>query len=388
MGDVQVTRTETGWIFTKTIGDKKTEVQFTDENKNGKIDAADKKVVISMDAGDFTTEEFATAANSIFKQEKSEETVGDWYKRKATQEQEEARAEAFEARQRAIRRRELEARNAQLDKAKKKNTFWGKVGNIGTAVMGGLGALAGFGFGFAGWQYNGNNWNDFNVRMFSGSTNMLENMSTYMSSQYGNYANVNSWVGDSQVYTPDANYFSNLAQQQADYMSAQKRQYEDYMSTLQETQRIQQEAQAAKATQAKAKSVYEAAMEDNAIIAPSNKAKIDAIYSPSKKPGDYTEEDKAIIEHIATYPNIPYEAMDKDDSLKNGKLNKQLAAVINELINNYKSAKTQDDKDKIISAENVKTLNDILPKATQGKLTEEDIKKIDAIIKQPVKKQS
>lgn len=383
--NISITATATGWIISKDVDGKKVTMTVTDKNKNGQLDSTD---ICKTEGGTFTTEELTYAKKSIFKQGKSETTVGDYLNEQATTEQEEARAEAFERQQRARRRAELEYRNAQLDKANKKNSFWGKVGNIGTAVLGGLGALAGFGFGFTGWQYNGGNWNDFGVRSFAGNSQMLEGMSSFMTGKYGNYTNANSWLGDTQAYMPDSNYFANLAQQQAEYMERQKEQYDEYMETLRETQAQQQREKAAKATQERAKKVYEEATDENAIIDPKNKAKIDAIYSPSKKPEDYTEEDKAIIDHIATYPNIPYEAMDKDDSLENGKLNKQLAGAINELINNYKSAKTQDEKDKVISQENINTLKNILPKASQGTLTAEDIKKIDAIIKQPVKKQS
>ena len=94
---VQITTTENGWIFSKTVGGKTTSVQYTDENKNGKVDAKDTKVVLSMDAGDFSIEEFNAANKSIAEElSKKGETVGDWYNRKATEEQEEARAEAFD----------------------------------------------------------------------------------------------------------------------------------------------------------------------------------------------------------------------------------------------------------------------------------------------------
>lgn len=387
MSDIQVTKTDTGWIFSKTNGDQKTEVLYTDVNKNGKLDAADKKTVISSGAGDFTTQEFSAAVKSIFEQEQTEESVGDWYKRKITEEQEEARAEAFERKQRAQKRRELEYKNAQLDKVNKKNTFWGKVGNIGTAILGGLGALAGFGFGFTGWQYNGGCWNDLSLRCFSSATQGLEGMSSYMKNQYSGYTNANSWLDNAQTYTGGSDYFSNLAQQQSEFLANQKQQYEDYMATIQETQAQQQRENAAKAAQAHAKAVYAAANEDGAIISDVNKAKINEIYAPSKNPEDYNESDNVIINHIAAYPNIPYDAVDKNNSLENGKLNTQLGSAINDLINDYQEA-ADEDKEKVMSQENYNTLNSLLQKARNGQLTKDDITKLDNIIKNPTKKQS
>lgn len=387
--NVTITTTETGWILSKEVDGKKVTMNVTDKNKNGQIDSSD---ACETKNGNFSAAEIAQARKSIFEQGKKETTVGDYLKEQATIEQEEQRAEAFEQRQRAQRRRELEYRNAQLDRTQKKKSFWGTVGNIGTAVLGGLGAIAGFGFGFGSnsWQYNGGSWNDFGVRMFASGTQGLEGLSTFMNGQYSQYGNANSWMNTGngeQSYMPNGSSFAELAQMQADYMNQQKEQHQQYMESLNEATAKQKANQEAQETAKAAKELYEQSTKEGAAISPSNKAKINEIYQPSKKAEDYTAEEKAIIDTIAQYPEIPYEAIDKDDTLDNGKLTKKLAEDINELVSDYNVAK-DDKKEEILSKENYTTLKGILEKAKNGKLTEQDIASINTILKDPIKKQS
>ena len=145
----------------------------------------------------------------------------------------------------------------------------------------------------------------------------------------------------------------------------------------QETQRQTNES---KATAEKAKSLYEKYEKaDEKEIETTNKAKLNEIYQPTKKAEEYTTEEKAILEKIAAYPQIPYEAIDDENDTK---LSTQVAEQINKLIAEYKSyASPEFVEDKVITKSDYDSLIGIINKAQNGTLTEADIKQINDILK-------
>ena len=367
--NVQVTVTENGWIYTKTVGDKTTQIKLIDENKNGTLDAKDKKVVLSMDAGDFTTTEFNEATKSVFAEKsKQGETVGDWYNRKSTEEQEEARAEAFARQQRQQRMAQYEAKG-------KNNNFWNK-----TAMF--LGALCGFGGGFFsnGWQYNGGSFNDWNVRLFSTGVNGLSMTSNMLESTYGNQLNATNYMTGGSTNMFGSDFFSQMMSAHNAFLQNKQEQFEQTMEALTKAQETQRQTNEAKATAEKAKSLYEKYEKaDEKEIETTNKAKLNEIYQPTKKAEEYTAEEKAILEKIAAYPQIPYEAIDDENDTK---LSTQVAEQINKLIAEYKSyASPEFVEDKVITKSDYDSLIGIINKAQNGKLTEADIKQINDILK-------
>lgn len=367
--NVQVTVTENGWIYTKTVGDKTTQIKLIDENKNGTLDAKDKKVVLSMDAGDFTTTEFNEATKSVFSEKsKQGETVGDWYNRKSTEEQEEARAEAFARQQRQQRMAQYEAKG-------KNNNFWNK-----TAMF--LGALCGFGGGFFsnGWQYNGGSFNDWNVRLFSTGVNGLSMTSNMLESTYGNQLNATNYMTGGSTNMFGSDFFSQMMSAHNAFLQNRQEQFEQTMEALTKAQETQRQTNEAKATAEKAKSLYEKYEKaDEKEIETTNKAKLNEIYQPTKKAEEYTTEEKAILEKIAAYPQIPYEAIDDENDTK---LSTQVAEQINKLIAEYKSyASPEFVEDKVITKSDYDSLIGIINKAQNGTLTEADIKQINDILK-------
>ena len=362
---VQITTTENGWIFSKTVGGKTTSVQYTDENKNGKVDAKDTKVVLSMDAGDFSIEEFNAANKSIAEElSKKGETVGDWYNRKATEEQEEARAEAFDRQQR-------QQRMAQYNSNNKKSNFWNKATMV-------LGALCGFGGGFFsnGWQYDSGSFNDWNVRLFSTGVNGLSMTSNMLEAAYGNQLNATNYMSGGSTNMFGADFINQMMSAQSEYMQQQQ----EYINSLIESSNKAKAEADKKVIADNAKQMFEKYEEaDDKEIESTNKAKLNEIYQPTKKPEQYTAEENAILQKIATYPQIPYEAVDDNNDKK---LSTQVAAQINKLLADYRSYEVPESvQDKVISKADYDSLVSIVDKAKQGELSEEDIKKINEILK-------
>ena len=367
--NVQVTVTENGWIYTKTVGEKTTQVKLIDENKNGTPDAKDKKVVLSMDAGDFTTTEFNEATKSVFAEKaKQGETIGDWYKRKSTEEQEEARAEAFARQQRQQRMAQYEAKG-------KKNNFWNK-----TAMF--LGALCGFGGGFFsnGWQYNGGSFNDWNVRLFSTGVNGLSMTSNMLESTYGNQLNATNYMTGGSTNMFGSDFFSQMMSAQNAYLQNKQEQFEQTMEALTKAQETQRQTNESKATAEKAKSLYEKYEKaDEKEIETTNKAKLNEIYQPTKKAEEYTAEEKATDKKITEYTPLQNETIDNE---KDTKLSTQVAEQINKLIAGYRSYAMPDAvEDKVITKSDYDSLIGIINKAQNGTLTEADIKQINDILK-------
>lgn len=381
--NVQITTTENGWIFSKGNGDKKTEIQFVDENKNGTIDNNDKKIVISLGAGDFTIEEFNAAKESIAERlsaTKKEETVGDWYNRKATEEQEEARAEAFERQQQLRKRQQLELYNQQLDNNGKKGNFWNKAAMF-------LGALCGFGGGFFsnGWSYNSGSLNDWNVRLFSTGVNGLYNTSSLLNASYGNYnnaANFNYGLGGNGMF--DAGFFNQMAAAQSDYMQQRQQQFDESMKAVtqaQEKSKAEAEAKAAAQLAEKMHTKYKDA--DDTEILNTNKTKIEEIYSPTKDDSAYTAEEKAILDKIAAYPQVPYDAVDDKGEGTNGKFSAKVAKAVNDLLTEYNGCATPEAKVNVMSKANYDKLKSYISAAQSGSLKEADLKTLGEILKNP-----
>lgn len=382
--NVQITTTENGWIFSKGNGDKKTEIQYVDENKNGTIDNNDKKIVISLGAGDFTIEEFNAAKESIAEKlsaTKKEETVGDWYNRKATEEQEEARAEAFERQQQLRKRQQLELYNQQLDNNGKKGNFWNKAAMF-------LGALCGFGGGFFsnGWSYNSGSLNDWNVRLFSTGVNGLYNTSSLLNASYGNYnnaANFNYGLGGNGMF--DAGFFNQMAAAQSDYMQQCQQQFDESMKAVTQAQEKSKAEAEAKATAQLAKSLYDeyTAEDKKNAISQDNLNKLKEIYSNVKEDSEYTAEEKAILTKIKAYPQIPYDAVDDNGSNQNGKFSAKVAKAVNDLLTEYNGCATPEAKVNVMSKANYDKLQNIITDAQSGKLTEAVLKELDQILKNP-----
>lgn len=382
--NVQVSIIDNGWLLTKTVNGKTTSVKYIDENKNGNIDSADKREVVSLDAGDLTTAEFDAVRKSLFEKNTENATnVGDWYNQKKTVEQEEARAEAFEKQQRAQRMQQYETKQ-------KKNSFWGKVGSIGTGILGGLAALSGFGFGFlgGGWQYNSGSLNDWNVRLWSSGVQGFSGLSTMMSAAYGNQTAAASY--GTQNANAGAFNFNDLVSAQNQYMQNRQQQFNQWMA---ETQKVQQEQKAkaeAQATANAAETLYKKYNdeENSNAISQYNKNKLNEIYQPSKDAEDYTAEDMELLKKIEAFPQIPYDAIDDKNTTDNGKLNGKLAKEINDLIAKYRDNATDEAKVNIMAKENYNSLKSIVAKAQKGQLTEQDIALLDKILKNPKEKQS
>ncbi len=385
--NVQVSIIDNGWLLTKTVNGKTTSVKYIDENKNGNIDSADKREVVSLDAGDLTTAEFDAVRKSLFeKNTETESNVGDWYKQKKTIEQEEARAEAFEKQQRLRRIEELKAQNAQLDK---KKSFWGKVGTIGTTILGGISALAGFGFGFMGnsWQYNSGSLNDWNLRLMSSGVQGFEGLSTMMAANYGNQYNAANWANSGS--TGSFNFDEMFSAGSADMQNYQQ-QFNDIMASAEKATAERKAKEDAQATANAAETLYKKYNdeENSNAISKYNKSKLNEIYQPSKEAGDYTAEDKAMLQKIAAFPMIPYDALDDNNTLDNGKLNSKLAKDVNDLVAEYMGCATDEAKVNIMAKENFSSLKSIVAKAQKGQLTEQDIALLNKILKNPKEKQS
>ncbi len=380
VGNVTVREIQNGWILSKTNGDKTSEFQYTDDNKNGKIDSTDTKKVISMDAGDLTTAEFEAASKSIMEEKAKEgETVGDWYRRKATQEEEEARAEAFDRQQR-------QQRMAQYESGKKKKGFWSKLGN---GILMGLSAISGIGLGFygGGWQYSSGNFNDWNLRMFSAGTQGLSNMSNYMAAAYGN--NGLTGMTGMQSFMPGGAAgginFEKLWEMQENYLQKQQEQNDARLEAWKKTQEEAKAKADAKEAAKLAEDLYNEYTEEGCDkeINQVNLDKIKAVYQPAKKAEDYKAEDKTILEKIKAYPQIPYELIDDEAE---GKINTEFAQKINKLLDDYVNTAEPDLAEGIISTADYNTITGILNSAKTGTLSEENIKKLEEIVKKNLSK--
>lgn len=373
---VQVTTTETGWVLTKTVNGQTSSMTIIDANKNGCLDANGDE--ITERTGTFSTAEILAAKNTIWKnsQQNSDKkiTVGDYLNEQKTVEQEEAQAEAFERQQRQQRMAQYNANSG------KKSNFWGKASMI-------LGALCGLGGGFFsnGWQYNSGSFNDWNLRLFSTGVNGLAMTSNMLGAVYGNQLNATNYMtgGSTNMFGPD--FFNQMMSAHNEYLQQRQEQFDEMMETFNQANEKAKAQREAEATAQTAKELLEKYQDEDAQIDETNKAKLNDIYQPSKKAEDYTAEDKAILEKIKNYPQIPYEAIDDENE---GKLNTQLAAQVNKLIADYRNNNMPEVVNGIISETDYNTLVSMIEKAKTGTLTKDDITAINEIIKNAPKPES
>ena len=380
--NLQISTTETGWILKKTVDGQECSMTIEDKNKNGQLDISKNGDEIIERVGTFTEAEIMAAKKSIWeKSQKNSDkkmTVGDYLNEQKTVEQEEARAEAYERQQQLRRRQQLEYYNQQLDNNGKKNSFWNKAATF-------LGALCGFGGGFFsnGWQYNSGSFNDWNVRLFSTGVNGLSMTSNILGATYGNQLNASNYMtgGSTNMFGPD--FINQMMTAHNEFMENQKSQFEDMMETVNQQQQERKAQDDAKATAQLAEQLSEEYSNANeSKIATTNKNKLDAIYSEVKEDSEYTAEEKAILEKIKAYPQIPYDAVDDNGSNENGKFSTKVAKVINELLADYNSYELDEAKANVLSAASHTKLMNLIQKAQQGGITEADLKEIDNIIKE------
>lgn len=157
--NVDVTRTETGWIFTKTTKDNKKAVyEVTDTNGNGRFDKGDVSTLLSNSGTSFTTAEMQRATLMTYNN-----TVGNEY--------------SFDEMM------GLANINTQMPEEKPEKTgFWHGVGNvfkgIGKGFMSVLGIFTGLGPNL--WSLNaggGMGFNDLQVGAYNlGTNSFMQNM--------------------------------------------------------------------------------------------------------------------------------------------------------------------------------------------------------------------
>ncbi len=188
-------------------------------------------------------------------------------------------------------------------KSAKRNNLWSKI-NMGMMI--GAGALnTVMPFLFRPWQYNGGNLWDMQGVLFSSMTNLMSSANTIMMAQYANKANqyIQSpqTSGNYKTLNPSNISVQDFMNSVEIYNKQQQEQAEKYKQEKEAAQ-VKQEAER---TAAFAKSIYTKANEEGAVIDDSNKAKLNDIYKTYKKPEEYTQEEKEIMQTIGAYPQIP-----------------------------------------------------------------------------------
>ena len=214
--------------------------------------------------------------------------------------------------------------------------------------------------------------------LFSSMTNLMSSANTIMMAQYANKANqyIQSpqTSGNYKTLNPSNISVQDFMNSVEIYNKQQQEQAEKYKQEKEAAQ-VKQEAER---TAAFAKSIYTKANEEGAVIDDSNKAKLNDIYKTYKKPEEYTQEEKEIMQTIGAYPQIPYNAVAKDDE-ESGKLTKELASQIDNLLKLYE---TESESNNLAKSDYEYLKSYIInKKAAQGTLTKMDLENLDIVIK-------
>lgn len=382
--EVQITikPTATGWVLSKKDKDgKDVTMEITDKDKNGTLDIGS-DVEVGNNKNIFTDAEIKAVANSIFEKKHGNAPVDGLDEK--SQELEEEIAAKYNEQQREQRLQQALHGNTDYKgatKSAKKNNLWSKI-NMGMMI--GAGALnTVMPFLFRPWQYNGGNFWDISGMLFSSMTNFMSSASNIMMAQYANKANqyIQSpqTSGNYKTLNPSNISVQDFMNSVEIYNKQQQEQAEKYKQEKEAAQ-VKQEAER---TAAFAKSIYTKANEEGAVIDDSNKAKLNDIYKTYKKPEEYTQEEKEIMQIIGAYPQIPYTAIAKDDS-ESGKLTKELASQIDNLLKLYE---TESEANNLTKADYEYLKNYIInQKAAQGKLNQTDLENLDKVIKRSQQK--
>ena len=203
--------------------------------------------------------------------------------------------------------------------------------------------------------------------------------SNMLGAVYGNQLNATNYMtgGSTNMFGPD--FFNQMMSAHNEYLQQRQEQFDEMMETFNQANEKAKAQREAEATAQTAKELFKKYQDEDAQIDKTNNAKLNDIYQPSKKAEDYTAEDKAILEKIKNYPQIPYEAIDDENE---GKLNTQLAAQVNKLIADYRNNNMPEVVNGIISETDYNTLVSLIEKeAKTGTLTKDDITAINEIIK-------
>ncbi|CDC18466.1 MAG: hypothetical protein V8R83_08965 [Candidatus Gastranaerophilaceae bacterium] len=374
---IQIRPTETGWILSKKGKDgKDVTLEIADKDKNGLLDIGT-DVEIGKNQNIFTDEEIQASSDYIFSVKNGKAPV-DGFDEKS-QELEEEIAAKYNEQQREQRLQQALHGNTDYKgatKSAKRNNLWSKI-NMGMMI--GAGALnTVMPFLFRPWQYNGGNLWDMQGVLFSSMTNLMSSANTIMMAQYANKANqyIQSpqTSGNYKTLNPSNISVQDFMNSVEIYNKQQQEQAEKYKQEKEAAQ-VKQEAER---TAAFAKSIYTKANEEGAVIDDSNKAKLNDIYKTYKKPEEYTQEEKEIMQTIGAYPQIPYNAVAKDDE-ESGKLTKELASQIDNLLKLYE---TESESNNLAKSDYEYLKSYIInKKAAQGTLTKMDLENLDIVIK-------
>ena len=379
MAELQVQKSEKGWIFTKTVDGKQSQIELEDTNKNGKPD--DNTVsILSTDAGTITAAEYKAAKNSIFTSAGSTCTEEEWLNATKENEKEAAAAEKFNEQQ---RQQQLQQALRRGNGSSKKKSLMQRITG---GLMIGLGAFnAAMPFIFKPWQYNGNNLFDIQGMLFSSLTGIMTSMAGIAMMQGGNA----NQFATMPYNTAGGMDFNSIMSMQNEYMAQREAQYNELLNQIQESateQRKKNEESRKKAEKEKQakmiKDVFTKINNSETPVSDTNKAYINSIYEVDKE--EYTEEEIANVKLITQYPTIPYEAISKTG--EKGKLTEKLAEEIDTAIQQYEEF---GDKENKLDESSYKLIKEtLLPKAKEGKLTDEDIASIRNILKEYAIKQA
>lgn len=367
MSDPIVTKTDTGWIVQKTVGSNTAVVKFTDDNKNGKMDKGDKYTIVSGNASIFTKEDFAECAKSTITQEGSSGNAEDLFNTSKSQ--------------RDIQR---EQQYQKTQQPAKKKGFWGTFGQIagvvGRGAMGFMGMLLGFGGGGNAWAFNGNSNNDWGVRGYSGYTGGMLAGSSALGMGMGSGMGMGGMNVGGGDYTAG---LTEIMQMQNDENAKRNEEHQQWLEEYKADQETKQAEAQKKATVAKAEKIHELSQKEGATICDNNKAAITEIYNIDAE--EYDEEQTAIINKIAAYPEVPHNivANSKDET---DKLGANAANKLDALIKKYDKAPNPLKKSEVMDEAKYKKLKELFEKAKTQELTAEEIKSIKDIIEKPIDK--
>lgn len=377
------TKKVTGWNVVRDDGATFT---ITDTDGDGKYTKADLAKAMS---GEVLTKEDCT---EIYYQSRNQEAgltaeeSAEYSKFKEVQEAQRKQKELQESQQLQYQQRQQQFQQKQY---KQSHGFWGTFNNIFTNVLGTASTImsAFLGFGFNNWQYNSDNANDMQLRMFTGMTGMMFNNAGAMQGLYGGIGNNYSTLTNPNFATSSGSQMGDMLNNAMQAQETLMKQRQDAMNAwLQKSS--EQAAKAKEEAENKAavkdiESYYTSSQKDRALICKENKKAIKDMYDPSAE--NYTKEQIATFNKIKELPEIPYTAVAKDDKEK-GKLPKVLAEKINKLISDYENA-DGNDQAKILSKNNYTTLKTTaMTLASKGMLTDQLITQIKDIIKNPTDK--
>ena len=378
MSDIQVNRQTTDGVTTFTITRGNDTFTVKDENGNGRIDKGD---IWTTSGATLSKEELWEASGlSLKKEEMTTEELAEYAKF------EEQRKALEEARAKQSQYQQYQQQLYIQQQPKKKN-FWQKLGNGLMAAMpfiatAGAGVL---GFFSNSWAFNRGNANDFSGQLLSGLSSGLMMGSTVMSGVFAVKAmkQMNNMQFSSYSYAPVQNQNVNVDAMLNSFigdMNARQNTYLDQYQTYQE-----QQVQAQRSATAEA--MFNDAQENPEKYNELNAKKLDAIYQPTKE--TYTEEEEKALALISKYPQVPADAIKKNAN-DTGKLDEKTAAKINAIIQRRNTAKAEAKigeeakaQNAVCTDENYKKLQAILTKAVTGQIINEDIEKLNNILKNP-----